>query len=454
MNRTKAYYGMSGWKEDLMLPNYLHFGQYLSEDKAWPVMGEFSKNGYYQRCRNEYFSVTCDVQLVQDLAPHAGGTNYTQNTVHHLDKILLYSLQHSLSGYYAPAMEIGSMPDNTISLNDPVRQRLYLHELMMNAFTTNFDLSRPVWTVFTDPSYISKFQFFSVLHKRLQNYIYDSVIESVNTGIPYAMMPLVLAYPDDSKTYDMGNVTYGLGAAADFTKAGSTEYLFGKAMLVAPVITYGSTRQVYLPSGVWYDLFTGKRYSGSATISYDIYGTDSTGGQTMYPVFVKGGEPFILPGITAGDSPLRVRIFPQDNAHSAYHHYSSGITVISVKPISSTVTVAVEGVWDTNWIVSDFEVVEGTDSRQVTFDKQPKNELSFVLEEGKNYTVRKKTIIVTPTPTHTPTPVPPTITPTRTPTPYPPFQTVLPYYATINPAYDFDQNGKVNMIDVGRTLFR
>src|SRR3989338_1130004 len=59
----------------------------------------------------------------------------------------------------------------------------------------------------------------------------------------------------------------------------------------------------------------------------------------------------------------------------------------------------------------------------------------------------------TPTPTRTPTPTP-TKTPTPTPTPYPPFQVVIPYYATSNTTYDFDHNGKVNMIDVARTLFR
>ena len=59
--------------------------------------------------------------------------------------------------------------------------------------------------------------------------------------------------------------------------------------------------------------------------------------------------------------------------------------------------------------------------------------------------------ILSPTPTRTPTPTP---TRTPTPTPYPPFQAVLPYYGTTNATYDFDQNGKVNMMDVVRAIIR
>ena len=59
-------------------------------------------------------------------------------------------------------------------------------------------------------------------------------------------------------------------------------------------------------------------------------------------------------------------------------------------------------------------------------------------------------------PSITPTPIPPTMTPTRTPTPfptpYPPPSQVIPYYLTTNSQYDFDQNGKVNMMDVVRAI--
>ena len=47
------------------------------------------------------------------------------------------------------------------------------------------------------------------------------------------------------------------------------EYLFGRDLLVAPVITEGTPgREVYLPDGVWYDLWTGKKHGGKHRIYY------------------------------------------------------------------------------------------------------------------------------------------------------------------------------------------
>ncbi len=41
-----------------------------------------------------------------------------------------------------------------------------------------------------------------------------------------------------------------------------TEYLFGDDMLVAPMLSAETEREVWLPDGVWYDFFTGERFEG------------------------------------------------------------------------------------------------------------------------------------------------------------------------------------------------
>ena len=42
-----------------------------------------------------------------------------------------------------------------------------------------------------------------------------------------------------------------------------TEYLLGRDLLVAPVLTQGASgRKVYLPDDRWVHLFTGKEYGG------------------------------------------------------------------------------------------------------------------------------------------------------------------------------------------------
>ena len=61
------------------------------------------------------------------------------------------------------------------------------------------------------------------------------------------------------------------------------EYMFGNAMLVAPIASGESSREVWLPRGEWYDFFTGEKYSG---------GTHTLSAQHI-PVFVKGGS--VLP---------------------------------------------------------------------------------------------------------------------------------------------------------------
>ena len=61
------------------------------------------------------------------------------------------------------------------------------------------------------------------------------------------------------------------------------QYMFGDSLLVAPVIYEGKTeREVALPEGEWFDLYTGKRYKGSAAVKVKAP-------LETCPVFVKGG---------------------------------------------------------------------------------------------------------------------------------------------------------------------
>ena len=62
--------------------------------------------------------------------------------------------------------------------------------------------------------------------------------------------PLVWAYPEDKRTCSLDD-----------------EFLFGDALLVAPVCEAGSTaRQVYLPAGEWFDFWTDARHAGPTTL--------------------------------------------------------------------------------------------------------------------------------------------------------------------------------------------
>ena len=60
----------------------------------------------------------------------------------------------------------------------------------------------------------------------------------------------------------------------------ATQYLFGDNIIVAPIAFPEKEREVYLPSGEWYDFFSGEKYEGG---THRIV-TDNI------PVFVKGGS--------------------------------------------------------------------------------------------------------------------------------------------------------------------
>jgi len=133
------------------------------------------------------------------------------------------------------------------------------------------------------------------LRYRMLPYLYSTVRECATTGMPI-MRALWLHFPDDPKAVVCPD-----------------EYLFGKNLLVAPVVEKGATmRTVYLPRGVWYDYWTGERMDGGREIirSVDL--------ETI-PLYVRAGS--ILPlgpvkqfASQKVDVPLSVPIYPGADA--------------------------------------------------------------------------------------------------------------------------------------------
>ncbi len=87
------------------------------------------------------------------------------------------------------------------------------------------------------------------LRYRLTPYLYSAVRECTETGLPI-MRALWLHYPDDAAAVGRGD-----------------QYLWGRDMLVAPVVEKGATsRRLYLPRGAWYDFWTEERVTGGREI--------------------------------------------------------------------------------------------------------------------------------------------------------------------------------------------
>lgn len=137
------------------------------------------------------------------------------------------------------------------------------------------------------------------LRYRLIPYLYSLAADCHATGAPL-MRALVLEFPRDEKTWNLRD-----------------EWLVGKGLLAAPVLTEGGKRSVYLPEGGWYELGTGKRVAGGRTLEVEAKLDE-------IPAFVRAGTILPLGPVRQATSlgtedPLEVRIYPgADAAFSLY----------------------------------------------------------------------------------------------------------------------------------------
>jgi alpha-glucosidase/alpha-D-xyloside xylohydrolase len=103
------------------------------------------------------------------------------------------------------------------------------------------------------------------LRYRLLPYTYTAVRECRDTGMPI-LRAMWLHYADDVRASARGD-----------------QYLWGRDILVAPVVEKGATRrQVYLPRGTWFDFWTNERLIGPQEVNREV---DL---ETM-PIFVRAG---------------------------------------------------------------------------------------------------------------------------------------------------------------------
>jgi len=133
------------------------------------------------------------------------------------------------------------------------------------------------------------------LRYRLLPYLYSAVHECAASGMP-VMRALWLHYPNDPVAVARGD-----------------EYLWGRSLLVAPVVEAAATsRNVYLPHGAWYDFWTGELIEGGREISRQV-------DLETIPLYVKAGSILPLGPVKQYteemvDQPISISIYSGDNA--------------------------------------------------------------------------------------------------------------------------------------------
>jgi len=148
------------------------------------------------------------------------------------------------------------------------------------------------------------------LRYRLMPYLYAAFLTASETGAP-VQRPLVFDHQGDLLVRDIND-----------------EYLFGRDLLVAPVLQPGQTsRQVYLPEGDWYDWHSGARFDGH---NFLVAPTP----MEHIPVFARGGAVIPMwpeaPASTDGYHPavieLHLFVPTVDGEHRSLLQEDDGLT--------------------------------------------------------------------------------------------------------------------------------
>jgi alpha-glucosidase (family GH31 glycosyl hydrolase) len=117
-----------------------------------------------------------------------------------------------------------------------------------------------------EPAILSVYKKYANLRMNLIPYLYNEALYCCKEGRPM-LGHLVLDYPEDRRVLNLED-----------------EYLFGRSLLVAPIIYEGAVnRNIYLPEGIWYDFWSHDEYIGGQEYAYDCP-------LDKIPVFVKEGS--------------------------------------------------------------------------------------------------------------------------------------------------------------------
>ncbi len=229
------------------------------------------------------------------------------------------------------------------------------------------------------------------LRHRLIPYLYSEAKKYSSNGIPL-LQPLYYKYPE---TYD--EPLY------------KTEYYFGSELFISPIVNKKDSamnrvvHRLFLPSGVWYDFKTGKKFMGGRR--YVTFYKDED-----YPVFAKTGA--IIPmakleddnlNDTSSPKTLEIHIFPgrsntyklyEDDGYSSKYLHGESFTTeinyyykendfsVSIEPFEGTTAVVPE---KRNYIIR-FRNTKFTDGVQVFLNevniayRRYTDETDFVIE--------------------------------------------------------------------------
>jgi alpha-glucosidase len=146
------------------------------------------------------------------------------------------------------------------------------------------------------------------LRYRLLPYLYSLFYEATESGMPINRS-LAIDFTFDDLIYDHRY---------------HNQYLFGPAILVAPVESNKDLTKVYLPEGGWYELYTDKQHKGNNEMVVDCP-------VDLLPVYVRGSSILTMreqAGINAHDSgdTLEIHLYKGETNNSFLLYEDDGVS--------------------------------------------------------------------------------------------------------------------------------
>ena len=163
------------------------------------------------------------------------------------------------------------------------------------------------------------------LRYRLLPYNYTLMREACDTGLP-PMRALWLHYANDAEAVKLGD-----------------EYLWGRDLLVAPVVEKGAkSRRAYLPAGTWFDWWTGKKVEGKKWIEREV-------DLATMPLYVRAGAIVPLDAVRQYTSqvvsePTTLRVHP--GANGVFTLYDDDGQSLGYRDGSDAKTIWITARWD------------------------------------------------------------------------------------------------------------
>jgi hypothetical protein len=348
-----ADYGVDGFKEDLF-----GYGRYaFRDDKLDPVNAALMDRGFYIMGRNGYLGSPMDLHRFEDF-------NQDQNQ----DRGPINGLTFAYSGfpYVYPDIVGGTFGEGRKM--PPLTSDIMRSYMMRNA---QYASVNPSMSMGMGPWKFESKQVEQVmlnaaqLHARLHPYIYSAAVDTAETGYPYTMTPLPLAFPQDGEVYQLENA-----------QRRGYQWLLGPSLLACPL--YGNdyatatTRDVYLPAGQWMDYDTGEVHLGPKTLAAFALPPGKT------PLFV-GGKGIVVERVLPGKA-LQAVVYPVAPVGTEYrftHGDGKTQTVIATRVAVSR--------------AAGLRVTDASSGKRVSFKQDAKTgAIRFGLEPGRNYVVSAK----------------------------------------------------------------